>query len=113
MTRSVRVLSSESWTKGVAVSHSNSDSLNVELATDRKVSWLPKHIFLVINQLLTERNVSKVEQLILFWSLSLVFLCFLGLLPCCFVCCCLLRLLLGSLFSKKSVLLFNGLDFFV
>ena len=96
------VLGSEGWAESVAVTKSNSKSLNVELTTDTQKCWLGEHVFFVINKLLFKGHRSEVEKMIvtLTFCVLLFLLVFLWLfaLSCVLGCLFLLCLFLGLLY---------------
>lgn len=89
----MRVLGSESWTKGIYVRKTNWVSLHVQLTTHTQESWLTKHVFLVINELVYKWNICEVVKVvIIFCSTLLLFLIFLWLLS------------LSSIFASLSLI---------
>jgi hypothetical protein len=80
MSSGVRVFSSESWSKGVDISHTVGKGFNVKLSTHTKESSFTKHIFFVINLLLLEWNWSEVKEITFFWLFFLLLLFFLAFL---------------------------------
>ena len=76
----MRVFSSESWSKGIAITQSNSVGFNVQLTTYTQVCWSTKHIFFVIYFLVGQFNRSKVVKISFFWCFFFLFLFFFRLL---------------------------------
>lgn len=74
MAGGVGVLSSESRAKSVAVTKSNSESLNIELTRDTQKGRLGKHIFLIIYELLIKRDRSEVVKMIISFNIILLLL---------------------------------------
>lgn len=118
MARCVRILGSKGWTEGVAIRETNSESLNIELTTDTKESWLTKHVFLVIDELILERHWCEVEEMVIVGCSLLLFLVLLWFLSfgsvfsglsfiSSFLLFFLLFDLLGSLWGLQLVLQFG------
>ena len=103
MTGGVGVLGSEGWAEGVAVTKSNSESLNVELTTDTQKCWLGEHVLFVINNLLFKGHGSEVEKMIVTLAFCVLLFLFVFLwlltLSCVLGCLFLLGLFLGLLHS--------------
>jgi hypothetical protein len=71
----VCVLSSEGWSKSIAVGESNSDCFNVELSGHTQVSWLTEEVLRVVNLLLFKWDWCEVKEVFLsYFSLLLLFL---------------------------------------
>ena len=76
MSSSMRVFSSESWSKGVAISQTYSEGFNVKLTTNTKESCFTEHILFIINFLLFKWNWGKVKEITFFWFFFLLLLFF-------------------------------------